>query len=150
MHIDKKTLRNIFLGVISCIVLYWILHEPERLKSTYNFISGILSPFVLGATLAFIINVPLRAIERLLGKIVNPSLRRAIALLMTFLGFLLVLALVFWLLIPQVISTIETLIHRFGLQHFLRIILGYCHCLIKLISISHSLFKKRHLSLAAG
>ena len=112
MHIDKKTLRNIFLGVISCIVLYWILHEPERLKSTYNFISGILSPFVLGATLAFIINVPLRAIERLLGKIVNPSLRRVIALLMTFLGVLLVSALVFWLLIPQVINTIETLIPK--------------------------------------
>lgn len=112
MHIDKKTLRNIFLGVISCIVLYWILHEPERLRSTYNFISGIISPFVLGATLAFIINVPMRAIERLLGKIANPSLRRVVALLMTFLGVLLVLSLVFWLLIPQVVSTIKTLIPK--------------------------------------
>lgn len=112
MHIDKKTLRNIFLGVISCIVLYWILHEPERLKSTYDFISGILFPFFLGAILAFIINVPMRAIEKLLSKISNASLRRVIALLLTFIGVLLVLALVFWLLIPQVISTIETFIPK--------------------------------------
>lgn len=112
MHIEKKTLRNIFLGVISCILLYWILHEPERLRSTYIFVKGIVAPFFLGATLAFIINVPMRAVERLLGKITSPGLRRVIALLTTFLGVLLVLALVFWLLIPQIIDTIETFIPK--------------------------------------
>jgi len=112
LHIDKKTLRSIFLGVISCIVLYWILHEPEQLKSAYGFLRGIFFPFFLGAVLAFIINVPMRAIEKLLGKIANASLRRVIALLLTFIGVLLVLALVFWLLIPQVISTIETFIPK--------------------------------------
>jgi len=30
VHFDKKTLRNIFIGVAFCIVLYWILHETER------------------------------------------------------------------------------------------------------------------------
>lgn len=112
MHIDKKTLRNIFLGVISCILLYWVLHEPERLRSAYTFVSGILSPFFLGATLAFIINVPMRAVEKLLGKIASSSLRRVVALLLTFMGVLLLLALVFWLLIPQIISTIETFIPK--------------------------------------
>lgn len=112
MHIDKKTLRSIFLGVISCIVFYWVLHEPERLRSAYNFVSGILSPFFLGATLAFIINVPMRAVENLLVKISNASLRRIVALLLTFMGVLLVLSLVFWLLIPQIISTIETFVPK--------------------------------------
>ena len=30
MQIDKKTIRNIFLGVLSCIVLYWVLSDAER------------------------------------------------------------------------------------------------------------------------
>lgn len=112
MQIDKKTLKSIFLGVITCIVLYWVLHEPERLSAASAFVSGILFPFFFGAILAFIINVPMRAIEKMLDKISNRTFRRVIALLLTFLGFLLVLALVFWLLIPQLISTIDTFIPK--------------------------------------
>ena len=112
MHIEKKTLKNIFIGVGACIVLYWILHETERVKTVFNFISGIVFPFALGAALAFIINVPMRAIEKWFEKIKNISLRRVLALLITFLTILLVLAVVFWLLIPQVIDTVQSLIPR--------------------------------------
>lgn len=112
MHIEKKTLRNIFIGVVACIVLYWILHETDRVRKVYHFISGIVFPFALGAALAFIINVPMRAIEKLLTKVKNTSLRRVLALLITFVAVLLVLALVFWLLIPQVVDTVQSLIPK--------------------------------------
>lgn len=112
MHIEKKTLKNIFLGVGVCIVLYWILHETERVKKVLEFISGIVAPFALGAALAFIINVPMRAIEKLLSKIKNASARRILALLITMLAILLVFAVVFWLLIPQVIDTVKSLIPK--------------------------------------
>ena len=108
MHFDKKTLRNIFLGVGACIILYWILHETERFKSVYATLSGIFSPFVVGAGLAFIINVPMRSIENRFDGIKNDGLRRTLALLATILVILLVLALVFYLLIPQVMETAET------------------------------------------
>lgn len=112
MQFDKKTLTKIFLGVVGCILLYWLLHETERVKTVLRFIKGIVSPFALGAALAFILNVPMRAIEKLVTRITNQTVRRMVALLLTFLGVLLVLALVFWLLIPQVISTIQTFIPR--------------------------------------
>lgn len=108
MHFDKKTLRNIFLGVGACIILYWILHETEQFKSVYATLSGIFSPFVVGAGLAFIINVPMRSIENRFDGIKNDGLRRTLALLATILVILLVLALVFYLLIPQVMETAET------------------------------------------
>ena len=108
MHFDKKTLRNIFLGVGACIVLYWILHETERFKSVYETLSGIFAPFAVGAGLAFIINVPMRSIENRMGWVKNDGLRRLLAILLTFAAILLVLALVFYLLIPQVIETAET------------------------------------------
>ncbi len=112
MHIEKKTLRNVFLGVISCIVLYWILHETERVKTVFNIVKGVLSPFVLGAGLAFVMNVPMRAIEGVLKGISNQKLRRLIAVLLTFVIVLLVLTVVFVLLIPQLIDTIQSLIPK--------------------------------------
>ena len=108
MHFDRKTLRNIFLGVGLCIVLYWILHETERFKSAYETLSGIFAPFVIGAGFAFILNVPMRSIENKFVRITNVDLRRILAVLTTFLVILLVLTLVLCLLIPQVIVTAET------------------------------------------
>ncbi len=112
MHIEKKTLRNIFIGVGACILLYWILHETERVRKFFDLISGIVFPFALGAALAFIINVPMRAFEKLLIKVKNNSLRRVLALLITIFAVCLVIALVFWLLIPQVIDTVQSLIPK--------------------------------------
>ena len=112
VHFDKKTLRNIFIGVAACILLYWILHETERFKSVYATLSGIFAPFVIGAGLAFIINVPMRSIENRFLWIKNDGLRRTLALLVTILVILLVLALVFYLLIPQVVETAGTVAEK--------------------------------------
>ena len=112
MHIEKKTLRNVFLGVGACIILYWILHETERIKSVYGVVKSVLSPFVIGAAIAFVLNVPMRAFEGLFGKIKKPMLRRVCAILLTFLAVALVLTLVFLLLIPQLSETIQSLIPK--------------------------------------
>lgn len=108
MEINKKTLKSIFWGVAGCILLYWILHETERVKSVFAVVRSILSPFIIGSVLAFIMNVPMRSIEGKLLKIKNDKFRRIVAVILTALAVLLVLALVFWLLIPQVIDTAKT------------------------------------------
>ncbi len=115
-ELNKKTLRNVFLGVVGCIFLYWLLHETEQVGHIVSVISGIFSPFVLGAALAFILNVPMRAFEGLLKKLQNTKLRRLLSVVLTFIAVLLVLALVFWLLIPQVIETVSSLVP--SLQRF--------------------------------
>ena len=112
MHIEKKTLRNIFIGVALCIVLYWLLHETERVNSVFNAISKVTFPFVLGASLAFILNVPMRAIEGLLKGVKKTGLRRVLAVLLTFLAVILVLALVLLLLFPQIGATFESLVPK--------------------------------------
>ncbi len=107
MELNKKTLKNIFLGVAGCIVLYWILHETERFKTVFAVLKNVFSPFVIGAVLAFILNVPMRSIENLLKGVKNATLRRTLAVLLTFVAVFLVIAIVFSLLIPQVIETAE-------------------------------------------
>ena len=110
MSIDKKTLQRIFFGVISCIFVYWVLHETERLGAVFGYFADILFPFVLGAALAFILNVPMRALEEALEDIKKPGLRRLVAIFLAFVIFLLVLTIVFLLLIPQIGNTVNALV----------------------------------------
>ena len=112
MEIKGKTLRNIFLGVMACIVLYWLLHETERVKSVWNVVKNVCSPFVVGAALAFIFNVPMRAVERYLSFVSKPGMRRALALIVTLLCIGLILTAVFNLLIPQLRETTMSLVDR--------------------------------------
>lgn len=109
MELNGKNLRRIFLGVAGCIVLYWLLHETERLMRVLGMITGMLSPFIVGAALAFVLNVPMRSIENLLKKIPKKGLRRALALILTLIAVALLLFGIFALLIPQLIDTIESI-----------------------------------------
>lgn len=112
MSIDKKTIRNIFLGVAGCIILSWLLHETDRVETVLAFFKDMLSPFIAGSLIAFVLNVPMRGIEKHLGMIQKNGLRRAVALTLTILFILLVLVLIFWLLIPQVVETGVSLFYQ--------------------------------------
>ena len=108
MEFDKKKIKSIFLGVAGCIVLYWVLFQTERVRSAWDWIITLLSPFIVGSVLAFIMNVPMRAFENLLRPIKKPEVRRPVALLLTILAVVLVITLVVVLLVPQVMDTAST------------------------------------------
>ena len=109
MNIDKKTIRNLFLIALGCILVYFILNETDKLGAAWAAIMGVLSPFVLGAAIAFILNVPMRGIEVKLTKIKSRGLRRAAAIVLTLLAFVLVIVGVVLLLVPQIGQTFEIL-----------------------------------------
>ena len=111
MEINKKAFRSLIGGVVLCIFVYWLLHETERVTAFLGGIVSLLSPFVIGAALAFILNVPMRSIERfLLQGVQKLSIRRAIAILLTIVIILLVIAVVVVLLVPQVDATVQSLV----------------------------------------
>ena len=120
MQIDKKTVRNILWVALGAIAFYWVLHETERFRGLWTTLTGILSPFVLGSAIAFILNVPLRAIERPLGFIQNEGLRRAVAIILTLVAIILVITGVVLLLIPQITETVQSLIPKLT-DFFLRV-----------------------------
>lgn len=112
MNNRHRILRNIFIGVGACIVLFWMLFKPDRVMAFLSFFKSLFAPFVIGACVAFIFNVPMRAIEGKLSKINKAGLRRGVAVLLTFLSVVLIVFLVVQLLIPQLITTIQTLIAK--------------------------------------
>ena len=109
MDANKKKWYSIFIGVAGLILFYWILHETDRAEAIWASFSSVIAPFVVGAAIAFIINVPMRSIERRLTGIKNVSLRRVVALLITVILVCIVLSVVFALLIPQVTKTAKDL-----------------------------------------
>ena len=111
LEINKKAFRRLIGGVVLCIFVYWLLHETERVTAILGGVVNLLSPFVIGAALAFILNVPMRSIERfLLQGVQKLSIRRAIAILLTIVIILLVIAVVVVLLVPQVDATVQSLV----------------------------------------
>lgn len=109
MEIDKKTLRAILLGAFSCIVLYWLLHETDRIRGVLRTIMQMFNPFIAGGCLAFILNVPMRVIERQLRRIPWMRGHRTVAILLTLLFMVLILVFVFNMLVPQLRETVMTI-----------------------------------------
>ena len=107
MQIDKKTIKTLVLGLMSCILLYWFLNDMERVKTIAAGIFGLLQPFLVGACLAFILNVPMRAIERQIRRIPKFPADRAVSILLTLVCIGLILTVVIWLLVPQVRQTAQ-------------------------------------------
>ena len=113
MQIDKKTIKTLILGSMGCIFLYWFLNDMERVKAIAGSILSMLQPFLVGACIAFILNVPLRAIEKQIRRVPKLPADRSIAILLTLTCMGLVVALVGRLLVPQVQETVEIIAQQF-------------------------------------
>ena len=112
LEVNKKKIHSIFLGVVGCILLYWVLFQTERVRVAFDWLLAVFSPFIVGSVLAFILNVPMRGFENMLKGIKKQEIRRPIALVLTLIAVLLVLCAVIGLLIPQVLDTARTVAEK--------------------------------------
>ncbi len=113
MQIDKKQIKTLILGIMSCILLYWFLNDMERVKSIIGGMFAMVQPFLVGACIAFVLNVPMRAIEKQIRRVPNLPADRTISIMLTLACLGLVLALVVHLLVPQVQETVEIIAQQF-------------------------------------
>ena len=109
MHIDKKLMHRIFLLIAGAIVFAWLVLDTARATILFNRVWELISPFAAGAAIAFIFNVPMRAIENQLTDFHKLSIRRGLAMVLTILSLILIIMFVFELLIPQIRLTLVSL-----------------------------------------
>lgn len=109
MQIDKKTLRNLLILALACVVLWWLFLDTARVQALLSSGWSLISPFVAGFGIAFVFNVPMRAVERQIESIRRPGLRRGLAIILTLTIIALVVAFVVELLIPQIKQTADSL-----------------------------------------
>ena len=108
----KKLLRRLFLLAAGCLVFAWILLDTEQASSAAKSLWNLISPFVAGAVIAFVFNVPMRAIERQLDGIHKEGLRRVLSIVLTIAALALVIMFVVEMLAPQIQVTVAALTER--------------------------------------
>lgn len=112
MEWKKENLRGLLLVICGGIAFYSLLQNLPAVATAVGWVLGILGPFLLGGAMAFILNVPMRAIERRLfpvrpGKQVKG--RRPMALLITLLAVIGVLVLASSVIGPGIAEAVRSL-----------------------------------------
>lgn len=108
MELHSKNVRKILLIILFAIVAYTIIQNLSMAAEAFSWLSALLSPFMIGLCLAFILNVPLKFLEeKVLGRISrqrNPwwhRWKRGICLFLTYLFVMLLILILCFLVVPE-------------------------------------------------
>lgn len=108
---DRSLFRSILKLIVITILFAAAVVKIDLLLSLASRLLGVLSPLFIGIALAFIINGPFEWIYKLLARI--PWLsgrkkgRRSISVLLSHLAFILVIAALFYYIVPQFIDSVK-------------------------------------------
>ena len=108
---DRKTVKTLIGIIFAGILFYIVLQNLDEVLKVVGALMSVIMPFILGACIAFIINVPMRGVESLLfGKTARfKKSRRPISFVITLALVVGVLAVAMNIIIPQLGATLYTI-----------------------------------------
>ncbi len=114
MDLNKENIKKIMKIIAFGIILYFALQNLGMLLGMVSNLLKILSPFLVGAGLAFVLNLPMGFFERKFlkpkklknGEIKQNKLKRILSIFMALILVILIISFVIQLVIPQLISVI--------------------------------------------
>lgn len=117
---EKKNveMKRWLILIIVILIGYWIANNLSVLGNFFKLIGNILSPFILGGCLAFILNIPMSFFEKKLSKIKtrkgkkikNRKVLRIMSILFAILVIVFVLIFIITLIVPELINIGKMLI----------------------------------------
>lgn len=119
MEIKIKNKRTLLLIITFAILLYWGVEHLEAILGVVGKFLGIVFPFLLGGAIAFVLNVPMKNIERLIEPAFQGKklLLRAASIFLSFLIAIGIIAFVVMMVIPELVETLTQL--NAGIPEFL-------------------------------
>lgn len=113
MSCKKKDTKKIIL-IVFCAALFFALFQNfGGVLSLFKRVLSVFSPVIFALCVAFVLNVLMVPIETKLLKFMDKSpkkivkkLKRALGLVLTYLSAFAILAVIVWVIIPQLVSTI--------------------------------------------
>lgn len=113
MDLNRKNVKKIRgLIIFTAIVCLAVLNFGAVVASIF-FIIGIIKPFLIGGAIAFVLNIPMKAIEKgLFGRVKNPKadkIKRPVSIFLSFAAVIFILVLVVNTVLPQVTKTMVEL-----------------------------------------
>ena len=120
MDLSRSNMKKLLLLISFAALAFTFFQRLDGVVAVLRFLGGILSPFLVGGAMAFILNVPMRFLERKLftprpgrgGKArrgLGAGPRRALSLLLTFVLVILVILVLALVVVPELAATIATL-----------------------------------------
>ena len=114
MELNRDTMRKLIFLIVLIFLLFACAQNVGVLLTGVRLFVGILSPFLVGGAIAFILNVPMHFLE---NKPLRPlrdskslkKLSRPAALLLTLLLVVLVILILLLVIIPQLGESLESL-----------------------------------------
>lgn len=122
MNWNKKDIINICKIVAFGIVLYWALQNMGLIGIAFGTVCKILSPFIVGAAMAFIINIPMSIFENKLffvkskkkkSKVETKKVstwKRLLSIILSIAIIVVILIGIIFLIIPELIDVIAHII----------------------------------------
>ncbi|ELC8453891.1 AI-2E family transporter [Clostridium perfringens] len=108
---NNKIKDYIFLSTYIILLIFFFINIKDIMNFLYKFL-GILKPFIWGIAIAFILNIPVKLIEKNLGNgKFFKGMKRSFSITLTFLFFILAITLFILFVIPQLLSSISTLMN---------------------------------------
>ena len=110
MEWNRQSIRGLLAVVCGGVILYVALHHLGAVIGALRALLDVLAPFLLGGAVAFVLNVPMRAIERQMpsGGAMK-RLRRPLALVMTLVCVALVLLFASQIIGPGVAEALSSI-----------------------------------------
>ncbi len=108
--LDQNNIPKIVGIVAGAILFYWVLQNLSAIFTFLGNIIDLITPLLIGLGIAFILNIPMQALESGLLKKIDAKPRRLASLILTILIMLTVILLVLLTVIPEIGKTLETLL----------------------------------------
>ena len=112
MEWNRQNTGRLILVVCVGVAAFCVLQHLGTVISAVGWLLNALAPFLLGGAIAFILNVPMRAIERDLfaGKKIVEAFQRPLALMLTVASVCVVVALASNVIVPGVAEAMLLLV----------------------------------------
>ena len=116
MKLKKEVLdlRKWIILILFTVMSFWVFNNLDIIINFINKLFNVFFPFILGGVIAYILNIPMTKIEKILKKVIKKDnkegLIRTLAIVLSLLLFIIIIAFIAFLLIPELIENIENLI----------------------------------------
>ncbi|MEG1575975.1 MAG: AI-2E family transporter [Clostridium sp.] len=109
MNLNRETMKKLMLLILYTVAVLALFFHMDEAKNVFNRVLQLLLPFLLGAAIAFILNVPMRFVEKRMHLKAKNKLKRPLSLAVAILFVAFILGIVTFLLVPQLTDTILSL-----------------------------------------
>ena len=111
---EKKDLKKWIMLIIIAAFAFWVVNNLNIVLGVIDKLFVVFLPFIMGCIFAFILNIPMVKIERLVQKIIKKKEKkgtvRVISVILSFLIFVLFVGLILFLLLHELIENVQSLI----------------------------------------